>query len=502
MSVSESNVHILEPKDPRPIIVEDETAMSMTVDAAIHVLAPHILRLGNILGTVISNENRATFHALAPETIRELISKHANYCTVTERGQIRRRGPAPWLAPTILARPEHPNIRALKGITHSPSLRPNGTIIQTEGWDEETGIYYKPLGHVNTIEETVSLERAREYALELLEVVKDFPFEAPSHQSSWLALVLTFFARFAYNGPTPGFLFDAHTKGSGKTMLAHIAGIIGTAHKFECVPYPGNDDREMAKTLLSYVIDAEQYVIFDNIASTLGCASLDSILTSTSFGGRILSKSKSTRGPVTSIFAFTGNNVRLGGDISRRLVHIRLSPDVERPYEREDFDQPKLVEWVINNRPRLAAAALGILRGYLATDEIDLPAFGSYEEWSRIIRGSLVWVGLADPVDSQRSLMENNDQKAGALRALVLAWKAFANDEELLTAEILTKLSDKTEHTAIREALAELTGASVERLDPQRLGNALGTIRGQVVDGLRLVRKKTKRGNVWCLNTV
>ncbi len=62
--------------------------------------------------------------------------------------------------------------------------------------------------------------------------------------------------------------------------------------------------------------------------------------------------------------------------------------DSEHPEERTDFRHPRLLAWVGENRGRILPAALTLLRAYVAAGRPvqRLPGFGSFEEWSDLVR--------------------------------------------------------------------------------------------------------------------
>src|SRR5205807_793636 len=109
---------------------------------------------------------------------------------------------------------------------------------------------------------------------------------------------------------------------------------------------------------------------------------------------------------------------------ARRTCRIRLESPEERPELRDVFRHPDLIGWVQRERPRLLAAALTILHGYFAAGRPDqrLKAWGSYAGWSDLVRGAVVWAGLADPGET-RVTISDSDPTAEALGVLMLAWQ-------------------------------------------------------------------------------
>ncbi len=144
---------------------------------------------------------------------------------------------------------------------------------------------------------------------------------------------------------------------------------------------------------------------------------------------RIMGGNNSAQLPNTSQFAITGNNVSAPGDVGRRIVHCRVDPMVEDPAARE-FDFEPRAE-VLANRVTLVKAALTILRGYAVTAKSKAQTtaqrrkligreMGSFEDWVRVVRDALMWLGMADCVTGAPV---GDDEVQGALSTFIKAWQ-------------------------------------------------------------------------------
>ena len=103
------------------------------------------------------------------------------------------------------------------------------------------------------------------------------------------------------------------------------------------------------------------------------------------------------------------------------MLPIRLAAMQENPEERTDFEHGNLLAWVADsNRPRLAIAALTILRAYFVAGRPVQAGgvWGSYESWSALVRGSIVWAGLTDPLKT-RETAKADDQSGAIVRGLI-----------------------------------------------------------------------------------
>lgn len=407
--------------------------------------------------------------------------------------------PPGWLVNGIHERGEYPpEIRPLTGIIEAPTLRPDGSIIQDAGYDELTGLLYQPSCEFPRVPDHPTRENATDAVFELLAAVGDFPFVNDDHRMAWLSLVLTLIGRPAIDGPCPLFAIDANARGSGKSMLSDVASIIASGHITPRKTWP-RDDEETRKTITAVALEATPAVLIDNVAGLLGGASLDAALTSTSWTDRILGKSETTGTlPLTTVWIATGNNLELGADTARRTLICRLESDHENPEDREDFQHRDLLGWVRANRPALATAAVTILRAYFVAGcpgADRLQTWGSFEAWSRVVRGSLVYANCPDPIGT-RELVRAADRSAEILGLIHEGIVQGGN--ELTTSEIVNLIEQpmcefgEDRFPSLRAAVGELCGS---RVDGRKLGYRLRPYLGRVRAGHRL-ENRAGHGNV------
>jgi hypothetical protein len=427
-------------------------------------------------------------------TLREIAAREVRFVKQKQTAagaELVPAHPPGWCILAVEARGEWAEVRHLEGVIEAPTLRPDGTVLDTPGWDEETGLLYEPNASYPPIPNTPSKTDAERAALELLDLVTDFPFyqdpeHGSIHQAAWLAACLTAVARSAVRGPCPLFLLDANCPGTGKSMLVDIAARIATGRDASRTTCPEGDE-EMRKRITSIAIAGDRLMLLDNIDGPLGGAALDAALTATVWKDRVLGKSKMTAEmPLHCLWFATGNNVELRGDIPRRVVPCRLETGEEHPEERTGFRYPHLLEHVAAERPRLVVAGLTILRAFVAAGRPDqgLSAFGSYESWSEVIRAPVVWVLGLDPL-ATRERMRVNDVRRAALAGLVQGWGELPGATTGLTvAEALRYLNDPNkadEFAILRDAL--LCDSRTDQLSPSTIGLRLRAARGRVVDG-------------------
>jgi Domain of unknown function (DUF3854) len=397
--------------------------------------------------------------------------------------------PPQWLVPAVESAGKWPGIRPLEAVVTCPVVLADGSVLQRKGYHTDSGLLYLPTAEYPPIPEKPTLADARAAVEILKEAVCDFPFSKDVHLAGWFAALLTPLGRFAFHGPAPLFLIDANVRGSGKGMLADLISLIVAGGDFARLAYTTDDD-EMRKVILAIALEGERLVLFDNLGGYLGNPSLDAALTSVEWQGRILGKTQQPRLPLLASWYATGNNTIVLADTGRRVCHIRLDSPDEKPEERTGFRHPDLLAWARENRGRLLTAAITILSAYCRAGKPRQPLkpWGSFEAWTDLIRGSIVWAGLSDPGNTREILAERSDREADAVRGLIAGWKEIDPDGDgKTTSQALSQLKDKQNENkfgGLREVLADLFDLAVGKLPPpQRLGKMLRKFAGRNVGG-------------------
>ncbi len=386
-----------------------------------------------------------------------------------------------------------PTTRVLSGVTETPIVRPDGTILQTPGYDPATGYLYEPPAHgFPQVPEQPTRDDARRALVSLLEVFEDFPYANDLSRVVPIAALLSILARPAIRGSVLGFLFEASTRGSGKSLQADAISIVATGRSVGKVTWPEKED-ELEKILSAYALQGAALFSFDNVATAFGGAALDKVLTcDDAVDFRILGKTQVQQQiPWRAVVLATANNPMFRGDTSRRVLVSRLEPKEENPEERTGFKHPDLRGWVRQERARLVVAALTLLRAYFAAGcpEKVTPK-GSFEAWSSIVPSALAWAGCPNVIEAKPE--EGADMEKDVLRDLLTAWptgRSFTAKELYETSNshlFKGPDTDVTEHaarTAFRDALKDVLG------DVKTAKAAAGKLRrmlGRVIDGRKL----------------
>jgi Toprim domain len=344
-----------------------------------------------------------------------------------------------------------PHTRNLAGIIEAPAMRPDGSIIARAGYDAESGLYLDP-GDISfpAIPER-PVRRDAVAALDLLlEITAGFPFVDEPSKAVALALLITPLIRHAVRA-APLTAISAPKMGSGKTLLSHLPAYIATGRP-PALMAQADDPNAEKKRLLALLLEGSPVTVLDNCERPLKSDALCTALTETTIRDRVLGSTRTISVPTSTAWLCTGNNLRIDGDLSSRALLCTLDPQCERPEERE-FEIDLHVD-VPRRRGQLAVAALTIVKAYLAAGapRQNIPNFGRFEAWSRFTREPLVWLGMADPCETRRTV-EARDLVRDKLGNLLETWRSvFGGSGETVAAAIKATEQEPVREPPLRRA--------------------------------------------------
>jgi putative DNA primase/helicase len=291
----------------------------------------------------------------------------------------------------------------------------------------------------------------------------------------------------------PCHAFDAPAAGSGKSKLVDCCSIVLTGR--ECaVVSQATDDTEFEKKLGAVLLAGDPLVSIDNCTEAIDNQLLCMITTQRLVQIRILGRTKTMVIPNNAFLFATGNNFRFAGDMLRRGLVGRLDAEVDRP-ELRTFTTEDPILVFKRERPRLVVAALTALRSYIhaGRPEPGTP-LGGFEEWSRLVRDCLVWLGEEDPVQTIEAAREEDPQLL-QFEAVIAQWEIHFGRRRVATKDVVGMAlqregfieSDKQFlNPELRQALLAVAGND-GRIDAARLGKWLGKHKNRVAGGRRII---------------
>lgn len=483
--------------DERPVVrisVEEKQVN----DEAIEALA----RSGSGLyqrGRALVKVMDGAIHTIAQPTLRETLSHVIRWERWDEKKEDYVHASPPGSAVSAVYCRGDWGLPPIRGVVEGPCLRADGTVITKPGYDPASGVYVRGTVSVDVPEQPTQKDAQSAWA-KLEDVLADFPFTEDIDRAAALSLLLTPGVRATLDGPAPFQLIRATTPGTGKDLLANIAGVIWTGSTPPVVPPISGNPDEVRKRFLPLVMAGRPFALFDDL-SHFGDPTWAANLTLTVLEDRVLGESRIVSAPIVTTFVGTGNNTSVYGDCLRRVVVTQMQSPFEDPENRplESFRYPdrafKLLPYVKARRAELLSACLTILRAYQVAGCPDHPTWGSYEEWARVVAGAVTWLGLPNPCTSADRLSSDAVTDRSQLGVLFEAWEACFGSGPQTAAQILAecKMSTGLDDGAARlhYAVMQLCNSKDDKLPSALvLGKRLAKFRGRVVEGRRLVAGK------------
>ncbi|MGH3774699.1 MAG: hypothetical protein ACRDRR_03020 [Pseudonocardiaceae bacterium] len=293
-----------------------------------------------------------------------------------------------------------PHLRALRGVTHSPVIRGDGSILHKPGYDIETGLLHLPepgLAVPEVADRPSSAQVAAAVTL-LNEMTAGFQFVTDDHKANYYGLLLTPLLRQITPPPYKLGAIGAPQPGSGKSLLAALLRIIhGGVFRSE-VPDSDAELRKQITTILD--VTSAPVIQLDNVSGVLRSSVMAGLLTSNRWDDRKLGSNTEISRPNDRLWVITGNNLCLGGDLPRRTLWVTIDPRVPNPHLRTDFAIPNLETWAAAHRGELIAALLTLVRAWVVAGRPTRRRAGDgYGRWIEAVEGILTVAGVPGAFD-------------------------------------------------------------------------------------------------------
>lgn len=409
-------------------VTNEVTTIHAVHDVIADGLLPRLFERSGGLVTVAEVTDTVKVVDVGEHELRALLSEHTFTFKANADGDVVRALPSPTTCSTILARYEWPGVDTLRGVAHTPALRPDGSVLQKPGYDSDTGLYLAAGLRIRPVPDRPDAEdvdRAKAALLEWLLV--DFPWCSDADRANYLAVLLTGVLRPRLTCPTPLGVITAPDRGSGKSFLAETVEILFGGRQYA---WP-QDDAEMRKTITTMLRESTAPVlVFDNVPAdrVIEYPSFAGLLTRGIWADRVLGQSREVEIPNDRLWLATGTNVRLGGDLGSRTFLIGIDPRQPRPDRRTDFKIRNYLPWVKENRGHIVRALLILARAWAVAGAPTTPhPMRGFTMWAEQVGGLLDFHGIpgflanADQVDV-------HDEEAETWSTFLTAWYARYGD--------------------------------------------------------------------------
>ena len=388
----------------------------------------------------------------------------------------------------------------LSGVTGTPTMRPDGTLLLEEGYDPATGLVLIGPPSLPPIAEQPTKADADAALGQLNALLNEFPFRTSTDRAVALSELLTPVLRGAMPA-APMHLVNAPQAGTGKSYLAEIASAIATGERCAVVAF-SPDPKETEKRLIAHALAGYPLLALDNVSGDLEGDFLCQITERPLLQLRPLGTSNLIRVANAFTVLANGNNAVVAADMVRRTIQCELDANMEAPETRSFRGDP--LACVNRARGTYIAAALTIARAYICAGQPErLVPLPSYEGWSDLVRSALVWLGCADPAASMATLRQSDPALVERSKVFNSWAKTLNTGDAYLVAE-LAERAREVDAVELHDAFLEVArNRSAPVVDPLRLAWWLRKAENTVAAGLKWTcdRSDTARPR-WSLNWV
>ncbi|MFC1806238.1 hypothetical protein ACFL09_04570 [Planctomycetota bacterium] len=452
------------------------------------------VRGGKLCRVAWDEKGRAKIQLVDKQKLCLQIATSAQF-TVETTDFIKLVAPPNNLIECVLSLPKWP-FPGLEALSTAPILRSDGTICQEAGYDRDTRTCYFPDPdlEIPPIPEKPTSEQVKEAVEALLDPIAEFPFDSDASRANALAFLFSVLMRSVVKGHVPLCIFTAPVQGTGKTWLAEIFGIIAVGNlAMQTAPERQNED-EWRKRITALLLDGSEIALLDNFRETavLQSANLAAVITTDEWKDRRLGKSELLILPARVVWAVTGNNVRVGGDIPRRSYTVRLDANMETPSKRTGFRLSDVRGYVRQNRGHLLAAAFTMIRSWYQARKpkaTGVPAFGGFEQWAETIGGVLAHAGIEGFLGNLDELRTVQDDEAMQWRAFFGAWWQQFQGQPTTVADLCDKLFGFDSLSLLPGDLPDALSAAKDKGDNslrRSMGKNLSRLAGRIFEGHKL----------------
>jgi putative DNA primase/helicase len=408
----------------------------------------------------------------------------------------------PSLTSVFMALPEDwHGIPKIERITETPVLTRAGTLHATPGYCAGAAAWVNAPPNIRLPERCDKTEAAAALA-RLRDWLSEFPFEGPTDEAVAVALLLTAALR-ASTALAPGFVIDKPEFGSGASTLGALAGVVLSGREPPVItPTSGRDGaEELRKQFDSAQLEGASGIFLDNFHKG---RAVDGIVIAQSLSQaqrkvRILGQTRTVDVPCGQLLVVTGNNIRVVADLVRRFMRCRLDAKMERPHERV-FKRPAIVADAIRERVQLLADCYTVVVAYMRSgDAVRGTPLVNYRQWTSWVQEPLLWLGMPDVVLSARAFEEDDDERLTA-GEIIATWADGVGSAECTVKQVLDLAMGESSDRPLgklRDTLlgsVRVDGSAGEDKVTRAIGSVLNSMKGQVADGMRIVKAGTTGG--------
>jgi Bifunctional DNA primase/polymerase, N-terminal len=446
-------------------------------------------RSGMMVAIIRDEKHRQVVRGVEVDALCGRIARSADYFKVGRKDKDGNSGEYDCPPPLIVVRdilalaPERWGFPPLDAVTESPILRPDGSILDTPGYDPITRLCYTPDPDLRMppIADEPSCDHINTALSRIKKTIGEFPYEdGDASYANTLAAMLTPIIKPAIDESAPMGLFDAPQAGTGKSLLCEVIAIIATGRAGKMFSAPLDED-EWRKVITTVLMSGTSVAIFDNITRPLQNADLCSVLTATTWADRAMKTHHEIALPVKAVFLASGNNIRLAGDMPRRCYRVRLDAKCSSPYLRTgpkpgtDFEIKNLKAWAIEHRGELLSALLTLARAWYVAGKPKpkVKPLGSFEAWTITVGGILEYAGVEGFMQNAAAMYEEADDEPREWEGFLHTLHEIFYGEPFTIAELIEKLNGKAWNQETRTAESSAHATALKAVLPGPLAEMM-----------------------------
>jgi len=219
-----------------------------------------------------------------------ITSLAAEHCKFKHPEKFNYELPPTRVVSDLMSKGSWRHIKNVEGIIESPTIKPNGDIVNGICFDEQLQYFVASRIKANVSDNPTRLDAKDAVGL-VAKPLCDFPFNDDSSKYAAIAAMMSTVVRPIIHGPVPMVAIGATTPGSGKTLLADVISTVATGHKAPKVSSSGNNEEDI-KVISSIALKGAPIVLIDNIDRQFGNQAWASTLTAGIIEGRLLGKNE------------------------------------------------------------------------------------------------------------------------------------------------------------------------------------------------------------------
>ncbi|WP_233850436.1 hypothetical protein [Paraburkholderia sp. HD33-4] len=348
--------------------------------------------------------------------------------------------------------PEMAEFPLLTGITQCPIIRDDGSIHGAAGYDRDSNLYLSSDEDWSRLRVPARPTRTDAYGAMMRLIVttlNDFAFDSEVSLSSMLSAILTAVIRPTLDAaPLHG--FSAPTFGEGKSLQAFAVSMIATGG-MGAVVSPGHNQEEFEKRVDSVILSGSPVVTLDNASRAITGDNLCMALTSPSATVRIFGTQVQRTIETSAFWMTSGANLTISADMVRRTVVSYMDASLRGGKDRK-FLRADLLAYIRENRVDILEAVFTMLRAHAQAGYPNVTGdkpLGSFGQWSRRVVNLLTWLGMPNPVESQKGLLENDPylEKIGDMLDALYEWQVLVHEK--CTGRATWKVKDVREAVSV-----------------------------------------------------